>query len=120
MSDRKPANDRAPQLLAQLADTVASLLVENGIAEEKAVDIGVAVSDKIRNDWGGEPIYIPKGMAIDISRRDMQIWEQFNGTNHRELAHKHDVTVIHLYRIIKAVRAAMLKSRHGDLFDDMG
>ncbi|WP_153114592.1 Mor transcription activator family protein [Rhodocyclus tenuis] len=106
----------APQLIADLAETIAAELVKSGQTEEIAVEIGVAVADKIRGDWGGEPIYIPKGCAIDISRRDVEIFEKFNGTNHHALAREYNLTVIHIYRVVKAVRLEMVKKRQGALF----
>lgn len=107
----------APELLTALADTVADLLVTEGLAPERAADIGMKVMDRMRDDWGGEPIYFPKGCAIDISRRDMEIWERFTGRNHTELAREYDLSVIHIYRIVKYVGAEITKKRQGALFE---
>lgn len=109
-------NDRAPQLLADLADTVAAELVTAGIDEEQAADIGIKVADRMRNDWGGEPIYFPKGCAIDISRRDIEIWNAFPQKDHIQLAREYDLSVIHIYRILKTVGAAMRALRQAALF----
>lgn len=109
-------SDRAPELLAALADTVAAELVAAGIDNERAADIGIKVMDRMRDTWGGEPIYFPKGCAIDISRRDLAIWEKFDGQNHVELAREYDLSVIHIYRVVKAVGTFMRAQRQSDLF----
>lgn len=109
-------SERAPELLTALADTVASLLLAEGIDPDRASDIGLKVMDRMREDWGGEPIYFPKGCAIDISRRDSEIYEKFNGTNHVILSKEFDLSVIHIYRVVKAVGAALLKQRQAQLF----
>lgn len=112
-------NDRAPQLLADLGDTTAALLVKQGMDADKAAAVSIELVDWIRTAWGGELIYIPQGCAIDIARRDMEIFEKFNGRNHNDLAREYNVSVVHIYRIVKLVRAAELKKRQGDLFREV-
>lgn len=112
-------SDRAPELLTALADTVATMLAAEGIEPDRAADIGIKVMDRMRDDWGGEPIYFPKGCAIDISRRDMEMFDKFNGRNHTDLSKEYNLSVIHVYRIVKYVRAEMIKKRQGDLFQEV-
>ncbi|OHC68616.1 MAG: hypothetical protein A3H93_09135 [Rhodocyclales bacterium RIFCSPLOWO2_02_FULL_63_24] len=104
------------ELLEALADTVAAELVAAGIGDEQAAEIGVKVMDRMRKDWGGDSFYFPKGCAIDIARRDLEIYEKFDGRNHTELGREYDLSVIHIYRIVKAVGAEMMKRRQPALF----
>lgn len=106
----------APQLIADLADKVAAALAKRDIEPERAAEIGIEVADEMRADWGGQALYFPKGCAMDISRRDRELFERFNGTNHDELAREYNLSVIHVYRVVKAVRSAEIKRRQGDLF----
>lgn len=105
-----------PELLADLADQVAAKLAELGTDMEKAADIGFAVAEHIRGNWSGQSLYLPKGVQYDISRRDIEIFERFNGTNHEALAREYNLTVMRIYQIIKAVRAALIAKRQGALF----
>jgi len=110
--------DAAPQLIADLADKVADAVAKRGIEAEAAAQIGVEVADLMRADWGGQAIYFAKGLAIDISRRDLEMFEKFNGHNHAELAREYDLSVIHIYRRIKSVGDALRAKRQGDLFQE--
>lgn len=108
--------ERAPELLSALAEIVSVMAAEEGVDPELASTLGVKVMDRMREDWGGQPIYFPKGVSIDIDRRDMEIFDKFNGSNHDVLAKEYNLSVIHIYRIVKVVRAEMLKKRQGALF----
>jgi Mor family transcriptional regulator len=105
-----------PELLADLADQVALNLRENGIELEKAADIGFAAAEHVRKHWSGQSLYLPKGDHYDISRRDIEIFEKFSGTNHDQLAREYNLTVMRIYQIVKAVRAEMVRKRQGALF----
>lgn len=119
MSETAEINDtRAgyPELLADLADQVASKLVEFGVEVEKAADIGFAAAEHVRSHWAGQSMYLPKGMRYDFDRKYLEIFEGFNGHNHEELARKYNLTVMRIYQIIKAVRTEMLRKKQGSLF----
>lgn len=106
----------APQLIADLADKVAAAVARRGLDPEAAAQIGIEIADQMRADWGGQAIYFAKGTAIDISRRDLEIWEKFNGKNHAELAREYSLSTVHLYRRLKTVGEAMRAKSQGDLF----
>lgn len=106
----------APQLIADLADKVAAAVAARGLDAETAAQIGIEVADLMREDWGGQPIYFAKGLAIDISRRDIDLWEKFDGRNHAELAREFGLSVVYVYRRIKSVGAAMRARRQLDMF----
>jgi len=105
-----------PELLADLADQVAARLVDNGVEIERAADIGLAIAEHVRTNWSGQSLYLPKGVQYDITRRDLEIFERFNGTNHEPLAREYNLTVMRIYQIVKAVRAEMIRKRQGSLF----
>jgi len=105
-----------PELLADLADQVAAKLVEMGIDMERAAEIGFSVAEHIRINWSGQNLYLPKGVQYELSRRDVEIFEKFNGQNHEALAREYDRTVMRIYQIVKAMRAAMIRKRQGSLF----
>jgi len=107
---------RAPQLIGDMADKIAAAVAKRGVANEQAAEIGVEVADQIRADWGGQAIYFPKGEALDIAQRDIEIWHKFTGFNHLALAREYDLTEIHIYRVVKAVGIAMRAKRQGQLF----
>lgn len=113
-----PQTDRSkyPELLSDLADQVALKLVALGVSPEKAAEIGWGVAEHIRAHWSGQSTYIPKGVEYDLSQRDLQIAQEFNGRNHGALARKYDLTEMRIYQILKAARAAALKAAQNNLF----
>lgn len=105
-----------PELLADLAAQIGEHLVEFGITRDQAAEIGLKTAEHIRGHWAGAPIYIPKGAAYEFSRRDLVIFEKFNGRNHAALAREYNLTVMRIYQIVKAVRAEMIRKKQGALF----
>lgn len=50
---------------------------------------------------GGGKTYFPKQDKILAYERDLKITEEFNGFNAYELAHKYNLTTVHVERILK-------------------
>ncbi len=113
---QESARSGYPELLADLADQVAAKLAELGIDVERAAEIGFATAEHIRINWSGQNLYLPKGVQYQLSRRDIEIFERFNGINHDALAREYNLTVMRIYQIVKAVRAEMIRKRQGSLF----
>lgn len=105
-----------PELLMDLADQIAAKLAAMEIDMEKAVEIGFAVAEHIRENWSGQSLYIPKGMQYTFSNRDLEIFDRFDGRNIQALAREYNLTVMRIYQIVKAVRAEQIKLRQGALF----
>jgi Mor family transcriptional regulator len=97
-----------PEVLKDLADVVAELFQERGMEPEEAAKAGMDTADKIREYWGGQKIYIPKGVSFTLSKRDVEIygrWKDRKATD-LELCRQYDITHTRLYQIIHAVRRA--------------
>jgi Mor family transcriptional regulator len=110
---------KGPELLLDLASHVAvQVAALCGVSPEKAEAVGLAVADQMSGHWGGQLLYFPKGMARKLSTRDMEIYTRFNGSNHADLAREYDVSLQHIYRIIKIVHAGEVAARQGGLFPD--
>lgn len=105
-----------PELLADMASHLGTLLVEHGIGREKAAEIGLKAAEFLRGHWSGVPFYIPKGSAWELSNRDLEIFEKFNGRNHAALAREYNLSVMRIYQIVKACRAELLRKTQGALF----
>ncbi len=61
----------------------------------------------------------PKGgvfVYIDLSARDMEIYNRYNGNNRDQLCKEYGLSVQRLYQIINAVRARELTRRQPDLY----
>jgi Mor family transcriptional regulator len=112
MDTSKPGTE----LLADLADRIATHLANRGWDGDQSHDIGESIAMEIAGEWGGQLLYIPKGKFVLLAKRDREIWAAFDGQNIKDLVRQFKVTEQHIYRIIKAMRKADADARHGDLF----
>ncbi len=64
--------------------------------------IGDELWHKVHTEFAGTTIYIPAGTHEQKKELHKQIYQEFqNGTDYRELAKKHKLTVGHIKTIIK-------------------
>ncbi|MDF0606666.1 DNA-binding protein [Neisseriaceae bacterium TC5R-5] len=119
MKERSDFKSKGPELLVDLAQHVAVILAESlGLDEVKAEQVGRDIANRMAAHWGGQNIYFPMGLSYKLSQRDRQIYDEFNGTNHSDLARKYGVSLQWVYKIVKAVRQEEIARRQGGLFDD--
>lgn len=77
----------------------------------------LAQMQHIANEVGGEAIYFAKGLAMQVSSRDRELYAKFNGHNHRELAKAYDITETRVRQIIAAIERERFLERQGSLLD---
>ncbi|MEH5865258.1 Mor transcription activator family protein, partial [Escherichia coli] len=53
-----------------------------------------------------------------VSQRDREIFREFNGRNHHELARKFGVSLQWVYSVVKRVRKEEISRLQGQLFED--
>lgn len=117
MENKTTFEGKAPEILLDLAEHTRVMLVQkHQFDDEKAKQIGIELAQCIAENWGGEVIYIPKALLIALSERDLAIWQAFNGTNHRELARKYNVSMQWVYQIVKKVQKEEVAKRQFDMF----
>lgn len=106
-----------PELLTDLAIQVGVLLKNRNVDPSEADLIGLEVAEHVRNHWGGQMIYIQKGLSHDTRLKWQRIWDEFTGDNVKELATRHDLTEVQVYRIIKVMRAEHTRKTQLSLID---
>lgn len=112
------ADNRIPELVADLEAQATAFLLAQRIAPEVASTMSKKLALHLCRNWGGQLIYIPKNQGGELDERDKQIYAEFNGKNHQQLAKKYDLAVQQIYKIIKASRAQFLAQNQANLFDD--
>lgn len=113
----KEFRSKGPDLLVDMCQHVSVALVEMlGLDKDKADEVGQNIADRMAAHWGGQNIYFPMGLSYKLSQRDRLIYDEFNGSNHSELARKHGVSLQWIYKIIKTVRQEEIDRRQGGLF----
>lgn len=121
MSEAKFDNDdfhtKAPDLLADLAKhTVIAIRELTKVDEETAENVGMVVAMKIGQAWGGLNLYMPKSLELFSCAREKQIFNEFNGRNHAQLAKRYGLSVQWIYKIVKRVQKEEIAKRQIDLF----
>jgi Mor family transcriptional regulator len=106
---------QAPEYLASLITYTTCELVKNGIDKENAERIAHDVSKQMCEQWGGQIIYFPYWMRMELSARDRKIYEEFNGHNHADLCRRHEISLQSIYRIIKFVKEEETARRQAQL-----
>lgn len=104
------------ELLSDFASHVAQVLLDHGIDEAIADQAGIAAADHIADHWGGQLVNVPKDYRYRIAERDLQVWEEFRGNNHAELARRYGMTLRGVYKLISRVKSRGLDARQGRFF----
>lgn len=109
-----------PPLLRELAEVVQRGLRSGGIAEAMAAALAEEAAEHVREHFGGQPNYWPKGESMRQRRRRAAMWADFNGTNHLHLASKYGVCLQQVYRALAIARQESNARTQPDLFDAPG
>lgn len=111
------SNAEMPELLMDLADKSAKILQECiEIDPEIANHVGSQIARNIAESWGGQTVYIQKGMGMFAHERDLQIYKEFSGNNHAELARKYKISMQWVYVIVKKMQAIKMREVQPELF----
>lgn len=73
---------------------------------------------RFAEDHTGEQLYFAKGQSYSLDVRDQEIYAEFNGRNHHQLARKYGVAPRHIYRLVRRARAVDTNQRIDDMFPD--
>jgi Mor family transcriptional regulator len=98
-----------PELLSDLLTMLAGDLRDSGLPLHQANAIAWACTERLRDTWGGQSIYITQGLTFDTLQRYQAIWDKFNGQNVQELAREYDMSEQAIYKAIRIMRAETAK-----------
>lgn len=116
---KREFKSKGPELLADLAAHAAAISIELlNLDPDAAEQLGVELAERMAGHWGGQNLYFPMGLSLQLSKRDKQIYAEFDGMNHGDLARKYSVSVQWVYKIVKAARLAEMARRQEDLFTE--
>lgn len=113
---------RWPQELAALLRVMETTLVRLGVDSARAFALAAAQAADLAIYRGGRLLYLPQGQRLKLALRDAEIWRQFTGRNHQELADAHGLALQSIYEILREQRALNMDRRRqqGQLFERTG
>lgn len=86
--------------------TVEIYDVLTGITDPHGLDRQVAYSQlmNIIEKYGGKQIYVPTGRLLQSRMKKFEIWDDYNGSNIKELSDKYGISMNHVWRVIADMR----------------
>ncbi len=108
-----------PTELRTLFDVLHTVALGFGDSASDAAARSATAVVAIAQNMGGRGVYLPRGESLMVAVRDRQMYAQFSGGGGDEvkrLATQHDLTDIHVYRILAREHKASVARRQGDLF----
>ena len=89
-----------PKIFKEFAHSLTQDLTGQGVPKDQASFFAFRAVETIRKIFGGQQIYIPKGLKFFLSERDAKILSKFNGRNYAELSRELGMTERNLRRIV--------------------
>jgi Mor family transcriptional regulator len=106
-----------PELYDDMGQIVSRELYAMGFPPENSKQGAFRIMDTIRRELGGSVMYLPKGLSYDLSPRDQEIFDKFNGRNYYELAREYDLTEMQVRNIVKKGLDKLRSRQQRPLFD---
>lgn len=110
--------DKRHELLSDIADHVAAVVMDHGVALDIAEQAGAAVVDHLCVTWAGSHVTIPKDHRWRLTQRDLEILGKFKGNNHHQLAVEYHMTENAIYKLLKRIQDRKFDRDQGKL--DLG
>lgn len=105
-----------PPYLAAIAAIVAEELQKRlAIDAASANEIALMATERVRAEWGGAARYLPKGQAVDIDRRNWEMYAKFRGS-YEEIAREYKLTEQRVRQIIDECIEEERRRRQAPLF----
>lgn len=93
-----------PEILEELHALATAVLVEKGLAPPVAEEVAHAIAQRVRKEWGGSSIYIPRGTSMDVEEMRRIIAARWDGKNTRDLSHELGITERRLRQLAVAAQ----------------
>ncbi|MCD2164688.1 Mor transcription activator family protein [Comamonas koreensis] len=113
-------SERRNKLLADVMEVAAARLAEH-VSPNAAEMIAGDLADHLADYWGGQLINFPKDFHWKLGKRELEIYDAYNGFNLGDLARKYDISERGLRKLIARVRERIAKatrSANQDMFHE--
>jgi Mor family transcriptional regulator len=106
----------AAELINTLVELGTRTLVEQcSLPEPQARESMREIAHNLARNYGGSYMYVPKDSEFQLTKRDLEIYEQLVGGNANEVARRHNLSVQQVYAINRHVREKTLRDRQRPL-----
>lgn len=99
------------ELFEDVMALVEKTLVEHDVKSFHAGIAGAAVADRLADHWGGQNFTFPKDSRRKLTKRELQIFDDWSGDNWSDLARKYDMAERTVRRVIARIKAKLKAAR---------
>ncbi|MEW7986500.1 MAG: Mor transcription activator family protein [Candidatus Thiodiazotropha endolucinida] len=111
---RDPYRGAGSEILNDIYSHTADVLTQyQDYSTQDANETSRAVVNRLREVFGGQLVYFPKGVQDDVTERDERMFNEFDGKNQKELAKKYGLTLQQVYRRLR-VMTTIIKGENSD------
>lgn len=112
---------RSAELVVRLVDLGTRTLVDQcGMGEQQAREAMREIAHNLAREYGGTYMYVPKDQELELTKRDLEIYERLQGGNANELAREYNLSVQQIYSINRFVRDQIARKRQMPLLAEDG
>lgn len=101
-------------LYLEVARVVGETLREAGLKPSITIRLTIALTASMCRDFAGSMVYFPKKTAEQHLRKAAAIVSEFDGSNYRELAIKHDLTEASVRNILRRAKNPHYQKTEGE------
>lgn len=103
---------KSAEMVTRLVDLGARALTEHcGLAETQAREAMREIAHNLSREYGGQYMYVPKDQELELTKRDLVIYERLQGGNANDLAKEYGLSVQQIYAINRYVRDSLARKR---------
>lgn len=111
MNDDSRMAVKRHELFDDVMTHVEQTLVAHDIKAFHAGLAAAAVADRLADHWGGQNFTFPKDSRRKLTKRELQIFDEWKGDNWGELARKYDIAERTVRRVIARIKAKLKAAR---------
>lgn len=101
-----PVTPQYPELLLEVGEILAKGLERVGLTPEAAASKAWELTEHVRQHWGGQDIYIPKGQDFELAQKYLQIHERWRAEGFSRALHQDTkLSTQRLRQIVHLVRS---------------
>lgn len=93
----------------------ARLIAVLKLKPDEAAELARDMAHDICVEFGGRYMYVVKDAEYELTKRDHEIYEAYNGRNMHQITAKYGITHTRVYQIVKAIHAKELAARQSRL-----
>lgn len=117
----RKGSTKTAEMVTRLVDLGTRTLTEQcGLTDIQSREAMREIAHNLARDYGGSYMYIPQDHEFEMTKRDLQIYEQLQSGNANEVARDHGLSVQQIYAINRYVRDQLQRKRQNRLpgFED--